>query len=144
MIGQEFEGLETALDRHPGHSLLGDITSLFGVFSVCMKMVRAPWRMRGTRLFERFRELLDHLVFASGNIVAAEHRLPYRLTGLRDVPKRGEGGPHKTLMLGNVVTPPIKDRCIELRTSMVGLAGKSSLACGKVCHIDPRSRGVHC
>ena len=113
MIGQEFEGLETALDRHREHPLLGDITSLFGVFSVCMKMVRAPWRMRGRRLFERFQELLDDLVFASGNIVAAEHRLPYRLTRLRDVQMRDDGGPHKTLMLENVVTPPIKDRCIE-------------------------------
>lgn len=69
--------------------------------------------MRGTRLFGRFRELLDDLVCARGNIVAAEHRLPYRLTGLRDIQKRDEGGPHKTLMLGNVVPCPIRDRGIE-------------------------------
>ena len=113
MVGQEFEGLETALDRHRRHSLLSDITSLFGVFSVCMKMVRNPWRMRGTRLFGRFRELLDDLVFASGNIVAAEHRLPYRLSGLRDIQKRDERCPYETLMLGNVGPCPIRNRCIE-------------------------------
>lgn len=85
--------------------------------------------------------MLGNLVFASGNIVATEYWLPLHLTGTRDVQKRREGGLHRALMLGYAWPPPIRDRGIEKRTSMLGLIGAMSASILKVAMaLSPRKK----